>query len=157
VEPKPDDQIATTFSEMRNGSWLQSAQRRSQRRKSPWNLLLPLFALPLWLGFTFLLVSIAVLARNLIHPGHSGPPLSHTSGLATLLMLLPSLLASIFPAFIVTNFLVYLIPPARRAMDSEDRAFPGTDYTSSQRALIRLGSVAVSGAMIFALIGAAIG
>jgi len=153
----PEDQIARTYSEMRDGSWLQNAQRRSRRRKSPWNLLLPLFAIPLWLGFTSLLVSLAVIIRNSFHPEHSGPPLADTSGLAVALMLFPFLVASIFVAFLVTNFIVYQIPPARRAMDKEDRDFPGTDYASSQRALLKLALVAMSGAIILAFVGAVIG
>jgi len=77
--------------------------------------------------------------------------------LAAVLMLLPPLLAAIFPAMVVTNSLVYLIPAARRAMDNEDRDHPGTDYASSQRALIKAGVVAVAGALILALIGATVG
>ena len=42
-------------------------------------------------------------------------------------------------------------------MDKEDRDFPGTDYKSSQRALVKIGTVAVVGALALALIGAAIG
>ena len=158
---KPDeDQIRRTYEELKSGDWLPNAHRRAQRRKSAWNLLLPLFGLPFWFGFTFLFVTLAWLAHIAFHPGHTETErqfLSHVKGIGPLLMVLPFVIASLFPAFIVTNFLVYLIPPARRAMDKEDRDFPGTDYKSSQRALIKVGAVALGIAMFLALVGAAIG
>lgn len=93
----------------------------------------------------------------MLHPEHFGPPLAHTSGIAIGLMLFPPLISSIFPALIITNFLVYLVPPARRAMAEEDREFPGTDYNSSQRALLKIGLPVVAAAALLALAGAAIG
>jgi len=157
---KPDDQIKRFFAEVKSGNWLQNAQRRSERRKSAWNLLLPLFALPLWFGFTSLFVALTWLAHTIIHPEYAGSArqfFADSPGLSGGLMFLPPLVAAIFPALVVTNFLVYLIPAARRAMDNEDRDHPGTDYASSQRALIRAGAVAVAGALILALAGAALG
>jgi len=152
---EPDDQIKRFYAEVKSGDWLQNAQRRSKRRKSAWNLLLPLFGLPLWFGFTLVFVALAKLAHTAFHPERAGS--AGSSGLAAVLMLLPPLLAAIFPAMVVTNSLVYLIPAARRAMDNEDRDHPGTDYASSQRALIKAGVVAVAGALILALIGATVG
>jgi hypothetical protein len=153
------DQITTVYSELKEGSFLGNAQRRSKRRKSAWNLLLPLFALPLWGGFAYASTQAAWLAHVLFHPEHGG--LQHEffsrMGLSASLMTLPLVIAAIFPAFVVTNFLVYLIPPARRAMDNEDKAFPGTEYAASQKALIKLGAIVCVIAVALALIGAAIG
>ena len=155
-----ENQISRTYAELKSGHWLQNAQRRSQRRKSAWNLLLPLFALPLWFGFAFLFVALAWLAHTAFHPEHVGLArqfFAGAIGVSGSLIIFPSLLVAVFPALVLTNFLVYLIPAARRAMDKEDRDFPGTDYKSSQRALVKIGTVAVVGALALALIGAAIG
>jgi len=42
-------------------------------------------------------------------------------------------------SLVLANFLVYRIPPARRALDAEDHDVPGNDYNASQRALIKAG------------------
>ena len=70
-------------------------------------------------------------------------------------MTLPFLVASIAPALVVTNFLIYLMPPARRAMNNEDRDFPGTGYASSQKALTKVGMIVFAIAAVLSLIGAA--
>ena len=55
------------------------------------------------------------------------------------LILVPSLVVAVAPAFLVANFLVYQIAPARRAMEAEDRNFSGVGYKPSQRALLKFG------------------
>lgn len=137
---KKHDPLALVAQELREGTWLANAHRRAQRRKSAWNLLLPLFALPLWGTTTALLVWLALVVHTAIHPRTEpffGPGALH---LGEALILIPSLLAAICPAMLLTNGLVYLIPAARRAMDAEDRDFPETRYQLSQRALFKLGS-----------------
>ncbi len=57
---------------------------------------------------------------------------------ATALIVFSPFIPTVVAAMLITNFLVYLIPPARRAMDSEDRAFPGTEYGTAQKTLIRV-------------------
>jgi len=56
-------------------------------------------------------------------------------------------------ACVIGNFLVYCIPPARRAMDAETRGFPGTDYSTAQKALSKLTGLSLSGALAPTLIG----
>jgi hypothetical protein len=72
-------------------------------------------------------------------------------------MLFPSFVAAACPAMVASNFLVYLIPPARRAMDNEDRGFSGVDYVSSQSALIKIGTVMLIAAVVLVFIGALVG
>jgi hypothetical protein len=64
------------------------------------------------------------------------------------------LFCSNVPAFVASNFLVYLIPPASRAMNKEDQGFPGVDYVSSQGALIKIGTFILATAVVLGLIGA---
>ena len=81
----------------------------------------------------------ATVLHEIFQPA-SGP--IFTSGplrLNTALVLLPIIFMSLCPAMLLTNFLVYRIPPARRAMDLEDHEYAGVDYASSQRALSKLG------------------
>jgi hypothetical protein len=59
--------------------------------------------------------------------------------LSTALVLFPVFFSALCPAFLLTNFVVSLVPPAKRGMDAEARAYPGTGYASSQRALSKAG------------------
>jgi hypothetical protein len=149
-----DDQLARFGHELRDGSWLENARQRSRRRKSPWNLLLPLFGFPLWIATGFLLGWGASVLHAIVHP-NSGP--LFTDGplrLNQALVLFPGIFVSLCPAMLLTNFLVYLIPPARRAMDAEDRGHRGVDYRSSQRALSKIGIRIGLAGLPFMLIGA---
>jgi hypothetical protein len=132
---KDDDQITRFGREIRGGTWLTNARQRSQRRKSPWNLLLPLFGFPTWSALSFLLGWAAAKLHEFIHPAAAPLFGDGPMQLNTALVLFPSLFVALCPAFLLTNVAVYLIPPARRAMNAEDRAYPGTGYNSSQRAL----------------------
>jgi len=57
---------------------------------------------------------------------------------------------------LLANFLVYLIAPARRAMEAEDRGYSGVDYSSSQRALSKGGIWIGLACLPFFLAGASI-
>jgi len=159
-DPQENDQIRRFFSEIISGTWKRNAQGRSRRRKSAWNLLLLLLGLLLYVCFASLFITLIQLAHTTIYPEavlSLRGFLLQTVNIASLLMLLPPLIASVFPAFLVANYVVYLIPPARRAMQTEDADFPGTDYNSSQAALAKMGLPVTIAALVLALIGAAIG
>jgi hypothetical protein len=134
-----DDQLSRFGREIKERTWVANARKRSQRRKSAWNLLLPLFAMPLWAALTFLLGWAASTLHTLLHSASVPLFASGPLRLSTALVLFPVLFSALCPALLLTNFLVYLIKPARRAMDAEDLAHPGTDYAASQRALLKLG------------------
>jgi hypothetical protein len=151
-----DDQLSRFGKEIRKGTWVANAHQRSRRRKSPWNLLLPLFALPSWCAITFLLARLAASLHTLLHPAAVSLFASGPLRPSTALVFFPSMFAALCPALLLTNFLVYFIPPARRAMDSEDRGHPGTDYASSQRALSKLAFWMCVVCLPIALIGVSI-
>ena len=138
---KEEDQLARFGRELREGHWhwLSNAQQRSQRRKSAWNLLLPLVGFPLWVCTSTLLVSLALFLHTFPHPFSirlaSNTPLNVSGAL----ILFPTLIGSVCPALFLTNVFVYRIPAARRAMDLEDKDVPGTGYASSQSALLKAG------------------
>jgi hypothetical protein len=74
---------------------------------------------------------------------------------SAVLMLVAPMLPALTGAMVLGNWLVCSIPPARRALGSEARNVPGTDYRSSQRALIRLTAILLACATVLALVGAA--
>ncbi|WP_158884365.1 hypothetical protein [Rhodanobacter sp. L36] len=154
------DQIARFTKELKTGDWLDNAQRRSQRRKSPWNLLLPLFGLPLWAAFAFLFVRLGELIHLAFNPALNASAGAFFDGpmrLTTGLIIFPSMLVGMFPAFMLANFLVYRIPWARRALEAEDCNSPADGYGPSQRAIFRMGVVAIVATLILIFVGAALG
>jgi hypothetical protein len=158
-QPENHDQVRQVASELREGTFLEHARKRSSRRKSAWNLLLPLVGFPMW----GLLSAALVHAAWLLHVAFVANAASSERaffagpiGLGGLLVLIPCLMASVAPALFLTNFLVYLVPPARRAMDLEDRDVPGVGYSDSQRALLRIGTACCLFALPLVVIGALI-
>jgi hypothetical protein len=148
---------------MRQGTFITNAQRRATRRKSLWNLLL-LLVFPLWLYLWFKSISImwnlACLAHGATVPltlsgwvdstWSGDQPMSWARALYMFAPFIPELAASM----VLTNFLIYLIPPARRAMDNEDRAFPGTEYSTAQRTLGRVTLLSLPPALLLSFLGA---
>jgi hypothetical protein len=148
-----------TLREMRQGTWLQNAQQRSTRRKSAWNFPL-LLIFPLWLALWWTLVDVGYMMHFVLH--HESAQwgrnwMQHLNGPLTLPQTL-LVFAPLFPALsgsaVIGNFAIYLIPPARRAMDTEDRNYPGTDYATAQKALSRLTVYSAPAALILMLLGA---
>jgi hypothetical protein len=152
------DQLAQFRREVAAGTWLTGARTRAQRRKSFWNLLLPLLGFPLWGLFAFALAWAAYELRLLVlgGPGTLRMFMAGPMRLASFLVLLPSLFAAIAPAFLVTNFLVYLVPPARLAMEVEDRNFPSAGYRPSQSALARMAGWYILGWAVTTLLASAL-
>jgi hypothetical protein len=151
-----DDQLARVRKELREGTFLGNARHRAQQRKSPWNLLLALFGFALWAAIAALIGWAAAGIHAFLHP--AAEPLFSNGPLRlnTALVLFPAIFSATCPALLVTNFLVYLIPPARRAMDAEARNHPGTDYASSQRALRKVALWTGAIGLPIALIGASL-
>jgi len=144
-----------TVDEIKSGQLLANAQMRSSRRKSPWNLLLVL-VLPLWLilwweGLT-LSRFLATVAR------HGSKPLFEAliwpASIAPFFVYVPLLFATMVLAMVLINYAIYLfISPARRAMDAEDKAFPGTEYATQQRLLVRITLFTLPPAFVLSVVG----
>ena len=151
--PKDEDQIVRLKEEMSDGTWLANAQQRARRRKSPWNLLLPGIGLPLWLGSGFLLSTAGESLHAALHGAQLRQVAHEPMSIALQMISIGSLFATLAPALLLTNFLVYQIPPARRALDAEDRGYKGVNYRSSQRALSKASVWVVAICVPIILIG----
>ncbi len=147
--------LGETLDELKSGQFFGNAQMRSSRRKSPWNLLLVL-ALPLWLILYWEGLKLArFLATALRHgPKPLFEDLIWPGSIAPFFVYFPLLLATIVLAMVLINYAIYLfIPPARRAMDAEDKAFPGTEYTTQQPLLVRITWFTLPPAFALSVIG----
>ena len=146
--------LRTVLYELRHGTFFANARVRSSRRKSPWNLLL-LLAVPLWFILLFGGTSLArMVALALLHGRTIPPDLIWPAAIAPFFVYFPMLLATAVLSMVIVNFAIYLcVPPARRAMDAEDKAFPGTEYSTQQPLLIALTSIILPVAFALAVIG----
>jgi len=139
--------------EFKSGTWYGNARDRATRRKSPWNLLL-ILALPLWLALWFGGVWLTQRLKNALLAHHPLFDWIWPSAIAPFFAYFPLLLGTIVPAMVLVNYFVYyLVPPALRAMDAEDQAFPGTEYGVQQPILVRLTLWTLPPAFLLALIG----
>ncbi len=153
----PEDQIARARAEISEGKFVQNARQRAARRKSAWNLLLPAFLLPLWFALGYAGFEFTWRLHVAWHSQDGGHLLEYWRGGmdgARFLMLVPPMLGALPLAMIIANFAVYFIPPARRAMENEDRGIAGVDYVSSQIALVKFGAAVAGVSAIAAIIGA---
>jgi hypothetical protein len=153
--------LAAVGEEIRSGTFLTNARHRSSRRKSAWNLLLPVVIVPLWLLLWWAAIELVWLGHLALIDAHN-PGLAESwmkgigsaMSLAKFLIIFPLLIPTMIGAMVVGNFLIYLIPPARAAMDAEDRAFPGTEYATAQKALLRIIKFCAPVALALSLLGA---
>jgi hypothetical protein len=144
-----------TLDELKSGQFLANAQMRSSRRKSPWNLLLVL-ALPLWIILWWEGLKLARFLATAARHGHKPlfEDLVWPGSIAPFFVHFPWLLATLVLAMVLINYAIYLfIPPARRAMDAEDKAVPGTEYTTQQPLLVRISLFTLPVAFLLAVIG----
>jgi hypothetical protein len=148
-----------TLREMRQGTWLKNAQHRSTRRKSAWNLLL-LLIFPLWLLLWWALVQAGYMTHFVFHSGTvpwGSNWMQHMIGSITLpqaLLIFAPMVPALSGSMVIGNFLIYLIPPARLAMDAEDRDYPCTDYATAQKAFSKLTLYTAPVAVVLVLAGA---
>jgi hypothetical protein len=147
--------LGGTLDELKSGKFFGNAQMRSSRRKSPWNLLL-LLALPLWMTLFVEGLNLARFLATALRPGPKPlfEELIWPGSIAPFFVYFPLLIATIAPAGVLINYAIYLfIPPARRAMDAEDKAFPGTEYATQQPLLARITLFTLPPAFVLCVIG----
>ena len=128
------------------------ARARAKRRKSPWNLLLIPAVLAPWSLLSWLSSLGLGKFHRLLYPGQEFVFLPE--GLSGILMAVAPLFAWLVPSMIVGNLLVAAIGPAKRVLDSEAASVPGTDLSTSNRALLRVSKVATPAALLLGLLGA---
>jgi len=133
-------------------AYLSGAQIRARRRKSPWNLLLLVFAV-LGIGFVWIL-TVRLLAEYRESLALPDSFLTGGTRFGNILMHVCPGFPSIVLGLILANLLTWCIPTARTALAGEAQGFPGTDFRSSN---IALGKGFVFLAVVtlpFALLGA---
>jgi len=115
---------------------LRALRERAARRKSPWNLVLLVFAVAgvagSWIGSALL---FRAYRQSLVPPDAF---LSGGTRFGNILMYVPPGLPSIALGLVVANLLIWCIAPARVALNYEAKGSPGTDFRSSNAGLFKL-------------------
>lgn len=139
------------FDEARR-SWFDAARIRGRRRKSAWNLLLIPAVVAPWSITWWLTARGLGNVCKLFHPLQEFTLLPDTVG--GILIAIGSLFAWIGPSMIIANFLVSMVPPARKTLDAEAALVPGTDRRSANRDLLRLSWFLTPASLLLGLVGA---
>ena len=138
--------LAELASEVTSKGYFARARQRAARRKSRWNLLdLPVgFACMALVGWALLRGVWA--ARNALLPQHAIPLKavfqSQSYPVAHIVLLIGLLFACIPLGMLISNFLLWCIPPYRRACDREAKGVWHASLSDSQKDLL-LGALCI--------------
>lgn len=148
--------------EVRADDYVQRAKKRVEHRKSPWNLLLiPLIFSSAGLIF-YTLFQIMWQVHVIIYPAHidkfgefRGDGKSLSSFVSGILLLMPLLFASLPIGMMFANTVMWLIPPARRALDQEAKGVKRASFRTAMSGLWTVARVMVPVCLLLSFIGAA--
>jgi hypothetical protein len=141
-------------------TWYSAARKRARRRKSPWNLLLPLFSIPaiglLWYGLFSLIWAFHVT----LYPEHEfrdfwRHAIPFRVFIPSFLMMFAVTPAAVAAGLMTGNLLVWLIPPARRVLNAESEGHPGASFSEATKTLAKFTMWALGIGLIIACIAAA--
>lgn len=148
-EKKAESQTIT-LRDVFSNDYITQARMRAKRRKSAWNLLLiPAIVIPWcilwWLGFR---------AGNLLHLRiFPGQDIWQSQGLGTILVAVSPFFGALPLAMIAGNFLIWLLPPARRVLDHETQSVPSASYRNAQKQLFKIALVLVPVSLLLSVTG----
>jgi hypothetical protein len=130
--------LGELVSETTRKGYVARAQQRGSRRKSPWNLLDLLGFV--WAGAVWWLVLRGLWAiRNFLMPQHAVPLStvfrSQSGGLPAIIVAVAPLIAALPVGMLLSNFVLWYIPPYRRACDREAQGVWHASFRDCQKDL----------------------
>jgi hypothetical protein len=135
-------------------------RERRARRKSPWNLLGVLVAFALMAVIGYFLFQAAWSAHVYFHPEHAahqrefwGAGISFRAFVPSFLLAMPLAIPAVFGGLLCANLVLWLIPPARRAMDAEAAGDPEMTFAGANAGLIKWGGIASAVCLLLSIIG----
>jgi len=90
-----------------------------------------------WFVSMALLIFVGLAVHEWLHPRSRAP-----EGMVALLFF-ASFATGVVPAFVLANYLLWIIPPIRRALDKNARGVPGASFQAANRALLRVARFSV--------------
>ena len=132
--------------------YIDKAQERARRRRSPWNLLLVPAVIAPWSLLWFTSASMIAHVARRLRPELNFVLIPDTSG--GILIALGLFFAWLPVAMILANLMIAVVPAAKRTLDDEARGVPGTDFVSANRRLLKAMAVMTPLGLLVALLGA---
>jgi hypothetical protein len=137
-------------------------RQRQARRKSPWNLACVLVGFGLAAVFWYALFQAAWGWHVQLYPEHSalkkefwGRGISLRAFIPSFLLLMPLVVPALTAGFLSANCLVWLVPAARRTMETEAAGDREMTFAGSNAGLIKWGGLASAVCVILSIIGLA--
>jgi hypothetical protein len=137
-------------------------RERRAKRKSPWNLLGAVVAVLLMGPAGYGLWLCAWRLHLIFYPAHAAhlqdfwqAGISGRAFISSFLLAMPLCIPAILIGLLVSNFLMWLIPPARRAMNAEAAGDEEMTFRGANLGLLKWGGVASGVSLLLVLIGAA--
>jgi hypothetical protein len=128
--------------------WRPGWRERAAKRKSPWDFIGIAFALLLLPVFWFYLFRAAWLLHVQFFPSHAGhlhefweSGISTAAFVSSFLMLMPLFWPALIMALLLSNLVMWLIPPARRVMEREAAGDPEMTFRGANTKLVKWGVV----------------
>ena len=122
-------------------------RRRRKIRKSPWHFIkLILYAGVLITLLLWVLLPLVWELHTYFHPDHAGQQLkfwnrttdSISERIAAFLMLVPTFVLAVLSAMLLSNLILYCIPPARRAFEQESEMDNELRFKKSMNGLLKI-------------------
>ena len=140
-----ESRLAEIGSELASKGYFARAQQRARRRKSPWNLLDLLVGFPCVAGVGWVLLRAVLAARNVLVPQDamslSSVLQSQRDQVAHIVFFIGALFACFPVGMLISNFIVWFIPPYRRAIEPEAKGVWHASFSDSQKDLSLLALV----------------
>jgi hypothetical protein len=137
-------------------------RERKAKRKSAWNLVGLLVAVLVMVPSGYGLWLCAWKVHVVFYPSHAThirefwqAGISGKAFISSFLLAMPLFLPAMVTGFLTSNFLMWLIPPARRAMDAEAAGDYEMTFRGANWGLIKWGGIASGVALLLVLTGAA--
>jgi len=143
--------------------WRPGWRERAAKRKSAWDVLglVVGFAI-LFPGFGYCFFRAAWALHIRFYPAHAGhlrefwgDGISFHAFLSSFLMAVPLFVPALFAGLLVSNVLMWLIPPARRVMEREAAGDPEMTFRGANRGLLKFGIPASAVCFVLSFIGLA--
>jgi hypothetical protein len=152
--------LAEIASEVTAKGYFGRAQQRAARRKSPWNVLDLPVGLSCMAAAGWLLLHAVWAARNVIIPRHVMPfsAVFHSQRypVAHIVFFIGTLFACIPIGMLVSNIIVWCIPPYRRATEPEAKGVWHASFSDAQKDLsllaLCIGCPAIVASFVAALV-----
>jgi hypothetical protein len=159
---KPQLTLCDIVNEVFSEGYSERAQERARARRSPWHLIL----IPLFFGIaaaiTYVLFQIMWRIHVAIYPEHVdrltefwGKGISFSAFVSSFLLVVPLFLAALPISMMIANAVIWLIPPARRALNKKAEGVKWASFAEAMRGLWIVSGVVVPSCLLLSFIGAA--